>query len=205
MYEILNDIKLYLPKYLSDRQQSALLDELSSFPKNLDKRFYSPWLKIQSEIFQGDAFAGVLFPDYERKQFRELKALLISNTCDSSLDNNRLYKPFISFTPIISLKKYEALLLSQHDKNKVSSHIQAIRAQKVTSFFFLPEDPSLAQDCFARLDQMFSLSLDENLVKKLLANRVFSLSNYGFYMLLFKLAIHLTRVQESLDRDSPVA
>jgi len=200
MHAIFDDIKLYLPKYLSHEKQSALFDNLASFPENLDKRFYSSQLKFLQEIFQGDGFSGVLFPNYEKKQFHELKALLISNTCDSSLSNTRLYKPYVSFTPIFSLKKYENVLLSKHDKSKVFSHIEAIKKQKVTPFFFLPGFSLLAEECFARLDCMFSLELSEKLVENLLANRLFSLSNYGFYMLLLKLSIHLTRVQESLDR-----
>lgn len=54
----LNDISLYLPKYLSVESTKELLKELDSFPDNIDKRFYS---NLEDEIiYQGDGIKDLL-------------------------------------------------------------------------------------------------------------------------------------------------
>jgi len=36
---------------------------------------------------------------------------------------------------------------------------------------------------------------------ELLRNRLFTLSDYGFYLFLFKLSLHLTRIREGVSRN----
>ncbi|MGK5086327.1 hypothetical protein WDW86_02115 [Bdellovibrionota bacterium FG-2] len=196
------DFRIYLPKYLSEEQQKQLFDELSSFPANVDKRFYTSRLKDEPFLFQGDGYGAILMADYAQEKFREVKGFLVSNTCDASLENKRLFNPFLSFAPIFSLKKYEEVLIHQHDGEVVAQHIDSIRKQRITPFFFLPSGGIDEEECFVRLDCAFSLPASEDLINELLQKRLFTLSNYGFYMLLFKLSVHLSRVQESVDRNS---
>ncbi len=201
MLDTLNDFRLYLPKYLSIEEQNKLFNELSSFPSNLDKRFYTAHLKNEPHLFQGDGYAEISMPDYQQKCLHKVKGFLLSNTCDSSFDNKRLHSPiFLSFTPIHNLKKYEENLLKKYEKEIVLNHINSIKKQKNASFFFIPAIGEL-DDCFIRLDYIFSLPATEQLVNELISNRLFSLSNYAFYLLLFKISIHFTRVQEGVNRD----
>lgn len=200
MSEIFDDVRLYLPKYFSTSDQNRLLSELSSFPNNLDKRFYTNALKDQHILFQGDGFCDVVMPDINRKEFRTVKGLLISNTCDSSTGNARLYKPFLTFAPIMDLKKYEAGLLERYENERVISHINSVRQQGVSAYFYLPPD-GVREEYFVRLDCSFSMPLTKDLEVELIRNKFFTLSDYGFYMLLFKLSVHFARVQEAVTRN----
>lgn len=53
-----------------------------------------------------------------------------------------------------------------------------------------------------RFDCIFSLPSSKEFIEKLTSERIFTLINYGFYLLLFKLSVHFTRIQEKVDRDS---
>lgn len=200
--ELLEDIKIFLPKYLSDAQQAQLFSQLSSFPENLDSRFYTSYLKNEVVLFQGDGFKEVSYPDFENQQFRSVKGFLISNTCDSHLGNSRMFAPYLSFAPIFSLQRWQDRLLTQFKSESVQSHIDAIRGQRVSQFFYLPAYEGV-DEMFVRFDCVFSIPASDPLEQKLLQERLFTLSNYGFYLLLLKLGIHLSRIQERVDRDDP--
>ena len=55
-----DEIKKYLPQYLSVPSQENLFEELKSFPDNIDQRFYSDLLARHTIIYQGDGLAGIL-------------------------------------------------------------------------------------------------------------------------------------------------
>ena len=46
------------------------------------------------------------------------------------------------------------------------------------------------------------MSVDNSYISReeLNSKRLFSLSDYGFYMLLFKLSVHFSRIQEKVNR-----
>lgn len=198
--DLLEEIKIYLPKYLSEEQQVKLFDELTAFPQNIDSRFYTTYLKDEVVLFQGDGFTEAEYPDFQSKSFRSIKGFLMSNTCDSHLGNTRMFSPFLTLAPIFSLKKWEQKLLEKFGAEQVQSHVEAIRRQRISQFFFLPENGG-QEEMFVRFDCAFSIPASEDTEKKLLGGRFFTLSNYGFYLLLVKLGIHLSRVQEKVDRD----
>ncbi len=201
-FDIFNDLKIFLPKYLSEKQSEQLFNELKSFPDNINKRFYSQVFKKQSVLFQGDGFGEVPIADYMSRTFKQAKGFLLSNSCDASPDNERIYNTYLSFAPIFDLMKWEKVLVEEgHKEESVANQIQAIKEQKVTPFFFLPKTNGLNNDCFARFDCVFSIESSEEFSEKLFKGKIFTLSNYGFYMLLLKISIHFTRVQEKVDRD----
>ncbi|HAT8918599.1 hypothetical protein SCZ71_15195 [Legionella pneumophila serogroup 1] len=200
MSNIFDDIRLYLPKYLSDNDLTRLLSELRQYSNNLDKRIYTSALKDEPVLFQGDGFSNVLMPDIANRKFHTGKVILISNSCDSSLENSRIYSSYVTFTPLFSLKKYEAGLLNKFDPKKVTSHIRSIREQGVSSFFYLPPSET-GEEYFSRFDLCFSMPLTKLLHDNLLKNKLFTLSDYGFYLLLIKLSIHFSRAQEKVHRN----
>ncbi len=200
--DLLDDFKIFLPKYLSEESQKKLFDELKRFPSNINERFYTSKQSNPSQILQGDGFSSVPIADYEHEIFKKAKGILLSNSCDASPSNKRIYIPYLSFAPIINLEKWERVLLEEgHDKNSVEGHIKSIQKQKITQFFFLPKRKGLDSDCFVRFDRMFSIPFSEIFNRNLTKERIFTLSNYGFYIFLFKLSIHFTRVQERIDRE----
>lgn len=201
MPNLFEDIKTFLPKYLSPEEGIALFQELKAFPKNLDKRIYSSKIKQEPYLYQGDGFLEIEIPNYIKKDFVISKGVLISNTCDVSLDNTRFYQTHFVFCPIFDLKKYKTQLESScDDKEKVKSHIDSIRDNKATTFFFLPSCFDVNSESFIKFDCIYSLPVTNELYDKLKFNKLYSLSNYGFYLFLLKLSIHFTRVQEAVSR-----
>ncbi|MBQ7664864.1 MAG: hypothetical protein IJS43_06545 [Bacteroidaceae bacterium] len=117
-------------------------------------------------------------------------------------ENERLYSSSIIYAPIIELKKYEETLLKNNiQEAAIKNHINAIRKQSITSIFFLPCNTSIA-DSIVFLDRIMSIDNSFFSRKELINKRLFSLSDYGFYLLLFKLSVHFSRIQEKVNRGS---
>ena len=196
------EIKKYLPKYLSAASYDQLLIELKSFPGNMDNRMFTSFLDSKY-IYQGDGLLNmpiinILNPDKSRK---EAPCIVLSNTCDVSPENKRLFASSILYAPIIPLDKYIDIMLAQQvSKEKISNHIDLIKQQKFTQLFYLPSTESNPES-IVFLDRIFNVDVNYINQEEIPDRRFFSLSNYGFYLLLFKLSVHFSRIQENVDRD----
>ena len=197
----IQDIKAYLPKYLSEENYNILLKELDSFPDNMDKRMYTNSLS-NNVVYQGDGyesfpFVNLMHLDYECK-YRN--GMVFSNTCDLAVENRRLYSSSIVYAPILDLNKYvEQLKSKKIPEDRILNHINDIRRQKVSSALFLPSNSKIA-DSIVFFDRMMSIDNSFLSREKLNHKRLFSLSDYGFYLLLFKLSVHFSRIQEKVNR-----
>ena len=99
------DIKDYLPKYLTPESEKTLFEELKSFPENIDSRIYTNYLKDENIIFQGDGIEGLLFVNLPAERIEKVSAMILSNMCDTNPENVRLFHPNIVYSPIINLKQ----------------------------------------------------------------------------------------------------
>lgn len=197
----IEDVQKYLPKYLSEENYKTLLNELKNFPNNLDKRMYA----IGSEknvIYQGDGIKSFPYVDLQQieKGKKIINGIVLSNTCDIDLTNKRLYTQSILYAPICPLENYINMLeTNKVNKNTIENQIKDIRNQHITSMFFLPKNDNIS-DSIVFLDKI--LHLDNNYIdrNRLSEQRLFSLSDYGFYLLLFKLSVHFSRIQEHINR-----
>lgn len=197
----IKDIQAYLPKYLSAENYRDLLKELDSFPNNIDQRMYTNSLP-NNVIFQGDGYESFPFVDFMKTKdgYKYSRGIVLSNTCDMALENRRLYPSSIIYAPIIEQQKYVELLQNNHIREEViRNHITDIRKQAVTSMLFLPST-SIIPDSIAFLDRIMSVDNRYISREELNSKRLFSLSDYGFYMLLFKLSVHFSRIQEKVNR-----
>lgn len=195
------DFKQYLPKYLSLEAQANLFNDLKDFPENL-KRLYTGMLAGEREVFQGDGLKEVLIVNLPDPTVRKGPAIVISNTCDTSFSNARLLSPKIAYCPLVKLSNYITLLKTNSiPEERIDTRIKEIRRQEITSIFFLPKGGRLPEDCVVLLDNINSCDVSYLSPESVATLRLFSLSNYGFYVFLFKLAVHLTRIRESVDRD----
>ena len=177
------DIQAYLPKYLSEENYRNLLKELDSFPNNIDQRMYTTSLP-DNVIFQGKYRSGIV----------------LSNTCDIAPENRRLYSSSIIYAPIMDLQKYvENLQVRDIQEDVIKNHIIDIRRQAITSMLFLPSNSKMP-DSIVFLDRIMSVDNSYIPREQLKSKRLFSLSDYGFYMLLFKLSVHFSRIQEKVNR-----
>ena len=139
--------------------------------------------------------------NYDKQEFVLVKGFLVSNTCDAAAENKRLFKSHISFAPIFDLAKYEEYLRKEHGNiEKVTNHVESIRKQQQTAFLYLPAGGNLDKECFVRFDCIFSLPASKVNTNELCKKRLFTLSDFGAYLLVFKLSVHFSRVQDKVSR-----
>lgn len=193
-------IKQFLPKYLSETEQKKLLQEISDFPENLDSRFYTTILKNELSIFQGDGIENLEISNLPSLGFLNAKCLVTSNTCDVAPENKRLFESRLTYCPILDLEKYIANLIDQDiESQKIENHLRDIKAQKITQILYLPSNGKI-KESIVFLDRINNCPTNVITKKNLKTRRIFTLSNYGFYMLLLKLSISFTRIGEGVNR-----
>jgi hypothetical protein len=194
------DIKKYLPQYLSDSDAKQLFSALKDFPNNIDERFYNSYNLDDNILYQGDCLKDIpafYLPDTRSKLSQ---SMAISNTCDMDLNNKRLWNTRILFSQIILLEKLEKALYRKFSEDRISNYISSLKKQQITNAFYLPKSKNL-DEAIVFFD--YTNSFDINFVDResLKEKRLVSLSNYGFYILLLKLSIHFTRIQEKVQRN----
>lgn len=211
-------IRTYLPKYLSPEAQENLFKDISeNFPysKNPDKLYIR--LDDQDKYYQGDGLIDIPFAnlDLKKKKFNThyYQAVILSNSCDINPEHARLDIPYILFAVIIPLNEYlEELKLKNIDKNRIDSFLNNLRDNKISNLFYLPElkynnEEIILQESFIRFDfngsHLSSFILSDNYDKRYKpeGDRIFTFSNYGFYLFIFKLSIHFTRFREGAFRN----
>lgn len=201
----LDDIRVYLPKYLSSENYEQLISELRSFPANIDKRMFTSGLE-RDIIYQGDGLRDMPIVNIEDLGLgvKYRPCMVVSNTCDMDLANTRLYPTTILYTPILQLSKYTHILEKYGaTAEKIKNHIADVKAQKVSSMFYLPSTGDM-DESVVFLDRILHVSqkyVDRNSVDN---RRLFSLSDYGFYLFVFKMSMHLSRIREGVNRGSLV-
>ncbi len=195
----IEDIERYLPQYLSQGGKEELFRGLNDFP-NVYDRMYTDYLKKEHYLFQGDCIDNLNFIFYAGNSCIQAKGMLLSNTCDLSLENERITPINMSYVPVIDLQKYSDMLLEKtKDKNKVDSYMKNIREQRITHLFYLPGHGE-RQEAVAMLDHPCSFSDTSEVLKNISSRRIFTLSDLGFYLFLLKISIHFTRIRESVER-----
>ena len=196
-----DDIKLYLPRYLSEDRLVILKQQLRKFGEGYDTgKYFTDLLKGEPLLYQGDGVYALVgnFPDTTRKN---APVLLLSNTCDMDIRNERLNPCRIMYAPIFNLDKYIQKLREREIPDaQIATHVNDIKNQIVSQIFYLPKTSSLGYDGMVFFDRAMSISLSEGSFSKCIESRFFSLSDYGFYLLLLKLSYHFTRIQEKVDR-----
>lgn len=198
----LDELKLYLPKYLSTESEKQLFDELKSFPSNIDQRIYTSFLEDEPIIFQGDGLKNLLAINLPSTKIKTVPGIVLSNTCDIDPNNKRNYPSPIVYAPIINFKKYSESLKDKLTIERVESHLEAIKKQYITQIFYLPPIDSKLDESIVFLDRVHHIDnkyIDRSNLKD---SRIFTLSDFGNYLFLFKLSLHFTRIQDKVERKS---
>lgn len=196
------DLDFALPRYLSEEKNDYLLKQLKDYP-NMDNTYAT---FPENYWMQGDVYREIMYCDLVDGEYKtdKIEAMLLSNTCDISLENRRdFYDPKFVFAPIIYLENYYEMLVNDgHNIGTIETHIDAIRKQDITSFFYIPRKSFNDKEKFARFDMVFSVYLKDMKLtaEQMLRNRILSFSNKGFYILLYKISRHFTRILEAVDR-----
>lgn len=198
----LEKFKNFLPRFLSEESKKELFHGLNDFPNNIADRMYTSYLKEKSVVFQGDGLKDMMVVNLPETKVDKANAVILSNSCDIDLDNPRDIPARACYCPIFNLEKYKALLIKSSGKStqQVESHIEDIKKQKVTQIFYLPKYGETLDESLVFLDRINNInntSIDRESLKD---KRIFTLSNLGFYLFLFKLSVHLMRIREGVDR-----
>lgn len=193
----LDDIKEYIPYYLTQEAKQGIVKALGDFPEKIN--YYT--IRSENDLLQGDGWSCLDVMDIETGKHKAVKGIVLSNSCDVSIENARSLPAKIVFAPIIPLHLYKELLVRRGVvEDAVFSKIDAIKSQKVSSIFYLPKGGCLDCDYIAVLDDLHSLPLNF-FSRKCDKKRQFTLSQVGFYLFLFKLSIHFCRFHENVLRD----
>lgn len=104
------EIKKYLPKYLSEESTKSLFEDLKAFPDNISSRFYGNVLDDELTIFQGDGVRDLPVINLPDIKIEPCPAIVISNTCDISAENDRKIEPKILYCPLLRISKFEIQL-----------------------------------------------------------------------------------------------
>lgn len=143
------------------------------------------------------------FPIFELNAVgsRTILGLIISNSCDLASENNPTPDQRVVYAPILNLDIYRERLIGRGYLSKdADGIINQIRRQEVVRLFYLPAVPGQFGESVIALDNLYSLPL--GMLNEERRTRVFSLSNFGWYVLLFKLSVHFTRMTDAVRRES---
>lgn len=202
------EVRKYLPQYLSSTAQQELFKELNQFPDNIDQRIYTTQLANRENLFQGDGVQNLLYINFPDTVIKKVPSLILSNTCDIDPINKRFMPMRIVYAPIFNLGKYERSLIKNHvDTGKkpiqsINSHVVEIRKQHISHIFYLPKGGKLENDSIVFFDRLNNCPLESIESQPIQEQRIFTLSDYGFYLFLFKLSVHFTRIRDGVSRST---
>lgn len=175
------DITPFLPPHL---QKFSV--QLRQFPENYEKWVYAT--SLPNEVYQGDVVtkAPLVHVDANGKlDSLDLPGMVISCTCDAQLGQG----DFILIAPVHDLEDYRSH--SDLGGPELENHLRALTRNEISDLFFLPAGQGL-KPSFVDLGTITSISI-EYLHSDQGVQRMASLSQVGHYVLLVKLAYHLTR------------
>lgn len=191
------NLEKVFPYYLTEERKKGILQELQDISIC---RYYS--VLRDKAMHQGDGWRGIPILRFDDGKREYVQALVISNSCDISPHNPRLRPISVNFAPLIVLSKYlEALRRSAISEERIRQHAQDIRDQSITDIFYLPSEDPKGLERIALLSSLHTVPMSA-LDQVDGVSRLFSLSNAGFFLFIFKLSIHLCRLHENVDRDA---
>jgi len=208
-------IRTFLPKYLTPEQQDNLFKTVQKyFPFSTDPDQIYSRLSDTNLYYQGDCLIDIPFSSFSEGEFQTayLKGIIASNTCDISPDNERIDSPNIQFSSVFSVNEYISVLKNNSiSGERISSFLDNLRNNRISNLLYLPAKKSgekeILEESFVRFDINVTLPIsifnDETYDKNYSpeGDRLFSFSNYGFYLFLIKLSVHYCRFREGVFRN----
>jgi hypothetical protein len=196
--DIFEQIRLFLPKYLSAEQQRELFSELARFPNNFD--FYLLRQDLRELLLQGDGWRGFVVIDFVTGTRKTVSGIVLSNSCDIAVENQRDLPVNILFAPLIALDRYKSSLRAVgKTEPQLEVIIGTIRKQYVTSIFYIPGGSGIIEESIILLDDIHAHPL-QDFLQSGERQPIFTLNQYAFYLFLIKLSIHFSRFREGIQR-----
>jgi hypothetical protein len=190
-----------IPYYLTRDQKEGLLKALKDFPRNTPYYLTGNYKEeYQEKLLQGDGWTKLKIFNFYTGEKASINGIVLSNTCDVTPENARELPVNIVFAPIVPLSAYSAALEKGGiSSEKIQQKILAIKAQQITTIFYLPAGDDLDKDHMVLLDDIHTIPAKafEQEAEK---SKQFTLSLFGFYLFVFKLSVHFCRLHEGVNR-----
>ncbi|SDH70726.1 hypothetical protein SAMN05421827_1415 [Pedobacter terrae] len=202
-----------LPSYLTNEAKGRLQEALEQFyPANRTEISYDDFYKDYGyEYFmQGDILKEIRSAHWDKDNASYQKsypdALVLTNTCDISFENNRNINPKqCLFAPLLKLDDYlEDLKNAGYTDQKINNFKKNLIAQTYSNLFYLPKTGVGTAERIVLFDRIFWYPIEElkPLLPTINEEREISLTQYGFYLLVLKLSYHFCRLPEQCDREA---
>ncbi len=191
-----------IPYYLTAEDQKVLLDEIAAISRGGTAEYLLGAFRdsFKQVMLQGDGWRGFQLFLFETGDRRSVRGIVLSNSCDVDPENPRDVPARVIFAPLVKLAAFKALLeASGISAERIADKIAAIKAQKTSNIFFLPAGGALQEDYVVRFDDVYNMPVAAH-AKSGDREKLFTLSNTGFYMLVLKLSVHFCRLQEKINR-----
>ena len=175
-----------------------LFAELSRLPET--HSYYAT--NSLNELLQGDGWESVDFFDIEAGERRQIKAVVLSNTCDIASENPRDVPIRVTISPLVRVSRLIGLL--QHHgvlAAEIDDKLRTIRRQEISNIFYFPKSGTLDDEYVVFFDNVQS-QLPTTFIGNTRKQRIFSLNQAGFWYFLLKLSIHFCRANEGVVRGS---
>ena len=169
-----------------------------------NSKFYTNfYLHKKTDYFlQGDILRSVRQPNWnvETHKFEKIyaKALILSNTCDMDMTNDRVIPKEIVLAPLTPFADFVEELGTLLKGEKLERIIQGVISQIYSNVFYLPPVQSTNDDYVCFFDNVFWFPTEElnTFVADMPQNRIASLDYFGYYLFLVKLSYHFCRLPE---------
>jgi hypothetical protein len=208
------EIEKFLPDYLLNPEKENLKKLLrENFPFSTDSSIVYGKVKNLNLIYQGDGVLEIPFFNIEENSNVEtlyFDAIVLSNTCSVNPNNVKTIEPDVNFGLVLSLDTFiEYLREKDVNAEKIQNFTADVKKNQVNNVFFLPSferNGYQFPDSIVRFDKISSIPLskltnyDWDYHTK--GDRLFSFSDYGFYLFLFKLSVFFCRFGEGTSRNN---
>ncbi len=193
-----------IPYYLTAEDRQTLVKELQAVASGETVNYFlsSYHDSFKDSMLQGDGWRGFQLFLFDTGERRSVRGLVLSNSCDVDPANRRDVPARVVFAPLVRLSTYQKLLIASGIKaGKIEEKIRSIKEQKVTNIFYLPAGSTLGEDYIVRFDEVQSMTMAGHAASDN-REKIFTLNNTGFYMLVLKISVHFCRLQENINRSS---
>lgn len=141
-------------------------------------------------LSQGDVFSELPFTFFDENGEENViyrKALLLSNTCDASRKNSLIF---------VALQNIDKGSNSGASLAFSDATLKDIKNNKLSQYMYLPSEIIKNDVVDFGVINTFSRELILEMIDKKKLNKLLSLNNYGFYILLSKITILFCRRQD---------
>lgn len=200
-------LRRQIPFYLTAEDQKILLAELTAISGSGKVEYLLGAYRdsLKDVMLQGDGWRGFQLLLFETGERRSVRGIVLSNSCDVDPDNPRDVPARVIFVPLVRLAAFKAILdVSGIGAERVAAKLAAIKAQRTSNIFYLRAGGALKEDYVARFDDVHNMPVAAH-AKSEDREKLFTLSNVGFYMLVLKLSVHFCRLQEKVNRKAATA